>query len=463
MPLKDVQIKNAKPGLKPVRKVKRQALAKEPDAGSTGAATAKHPKYEKTVKPYKLADANGLYIEIDPSGGKYWRFKYRFGGKEKRLSLGVYPEVTLADARESRDELRKQLAKGVDPGVHRKAQKTSRTGRAEDRFEFVGREWYAKFIEPMSESHRKKVLARLVNDVFPKIGQRPIQEIKPKEVLDAVLKIEARGAGDTAHRTLGTCSQIFRYAVSTGRCESDVCRDLRGALKPVEEEHFAAVTIPDQLGEILRALYGYKGTFVVQQALKLVPLLFVRPGELRGAKWQEFDLDEAEWLFKKSKKREKQRSSNTSEKTDEYLIVPLARQAVQILRELHALTGDGEFVFPAHNSRKRRMSENTVNAALRRMGIDQETTSGHGFRATARTILREQLHVREDYIEHQLGHLVRDPNGRAYNRATFFAERRLMMQAWADYLDKLWAGEKVLSTKPKPLTDIRLIQVAGYQ
>jgi integrase len=463
MPLTDKHIKNAKPGLKPARDSKRLKETRGLEALSTTSSTSTNRKFETTHKPYKLSDAHGLYIEIDPSGGKYWRYKYRFGGKEKRLSLGIYPEVSLADARIARDALRKQLTQGIDPGVHRKAQKATRSDRSEDSFEAVGREWYGKFIEPMAKNHRTKVLARLVNDVFPAIGHRPIQEIKPKEVLDVVLKIEERGAGDTAHRTLGTCSQIFRYGVSTSRCESDVCRDLRGALSPVKEKHFAAVTDPEQLGGILRALYGYKGTFVVQCALKLVPLLFVRPGELRGAKWPEFDLEEARWLFKKSKNRENQRSSNRSEDIDEYLIVPLAHQAVRILRDLHALTGDGEFVFPAHNSRKRQMSENTVNAALRRMGIDQETTTGHGFRATARTILRQQLHVQEDYIEHQLGHLVRDPNGRAYNRATYLPERRLMMQAWADYLDKLRLGEKVPSAKPKLLTDLRVIQVPGYQ
>jgi len=465
MPLTDIQIRNAKPSLKPIRP---EELAKRKDSQSAvtsinGAASKSDAaRFEKTDKPYKLADANGLYLEVDPSGGKYWRFKYRFEGKEKRLSLGVYPVVSLADAREARDECRKQLAKAIDPGIHRKAVKASRAGRVADSFETVAREWYTKFIEPMSESHSTKVLARFVNDVFPMIGQRPIQEIKPMEVLNAVLKIEKRGACDTAHRTLGTCSQIFRYAISSGRCEGDVCRDLRGALSPVQESHFAAIIDPEQLGGVLRAIYGYKGTLVVQCALKLLPMVFVRPFSLRTAKWSSIDLDGAEWLLKKPKLREGDRNSGNRD-VDEYLIVPLARQALEVLRELHALTGGGEFVLPAHNSSERTMSENTINAALRRMGVDQDEHTGHGFRATARTLLRERLHIQPEYIEHQLGHLVIDPNGRAYNRATFLAERRLMMQVWADYLDKLRANELVLKLEPKELTDIRLIQVAGYQ
>jgi integrase len=462
MPLTDIQIRNAKPGLKPIRPKKPARGENCQSAVTSTNSTASNSDAEKTDKPYKLADANGLYLEVDPSGGKYWRFKYRFEGKEKRLSLGVYPVVSLADARVARDGCRKLLAKGIDPGIHRKAVKASRASQVADSFETVAREWYAKFIEPMSESHSTKVLARLVNDVFPMIGQRPIQEIKPMEVLSAVKKIEERGAGDTAHRTLGTCSQIFRYAISSGRCEGDVCRDLRGALSPVHESHFAAIIDPEQLGGVLRAIYGYKGTLVVQCALKLLPMVFVRPFSLRTAKWASFDLDGAEWLLKKPKLRERDRNSGHRD-VDQYLVVPLARQALEVLRELNALTGGGEFILPAHNSSERTMSENTINAALRRMGIDQDEHTGHGFRATARTLLRERLHIQPEYIEHQLGHLVIDPNGRAYNRATFLAERRLMMQVWADYLDKLRTNELVLKLEPKELTDVRLIQVAGYQ
>jgi len=469
MPLTDVQIRNAKPGLRPVKPNRKnvpshtQKLETAPgtSAGRNGKSdnTDADPKFIVTDKPYKLADGAGLYLEVDPAGGKYWRLKYRVAGKEKRISLGVYPEISLADARKSRDDCRKQLAKGIDPAVARQAQKAANTNGAANSFEVVAREWLKLYIDPKSKSHRKRVYARFENDVFPYLGKRPIAEITPAELLDVIKKIENRDAEDTAHRTLGSCGQVFRYGISTSRCERDITADLRGALKPAVEEHFAAVTTPVQIGGILRAIDAYIGTFVVQSAFRLAPLVFVRPGELRTARWSDINLDEEQWLLKLSK-RDISKSRRTD--VDDHLIVPLSRQAMEILRAVHALTGKGVYVFPGARDRNRPMSENAILTAMRRMGIPKEEMCGHGFRATARTIMAQELHIREDLIDHELGHQVIDPNGRAYNRATFLPERRLMMQHWADYLDDLKSQKEVSILKPKPLTDIRAIMVPGY-
>ncbi len=467
MPLTDKQIQNAKPGQRPVkanRKDKkspsrRDGNTKDKTAGDKTGATKEDPKFIATEKPYKMSDSGGLYLEVDPSGGKYWRFKYRFAGKEKRISLGVYDDVSLAEAREERDACRKQLAKGIDPGVHRKAQKAARTSGAANSFEVVAREWLKEYIDPKSESHRKRVYARFENDIFPYLGSRPIAEIEPGELLDVIRKIENRDAKDTAHRTMGSCGQVFRYGIATRRCKRDITAKLRGALKPVEEQHFAAVTTPQEIGGILRAIDVYKGTFVVRSAFRLAPLVFVRPGELRKAKWQDIDLDEAKWLLELSKV---DNSKGRRDDVDKYLIVPLSRQSVEILRALHALTGGGIYVFPGARDRNRPMSENAILTAMRRMGISKDEMCGHGFRATARTVLAQELHIRPDLIEHELGHQVIDPNGRAYNRATFLPERQLMMQVWADYLDKLKSQKVVPMMKPKPVTDLKAIMVPGY-
>lgn len=397
MPLTDTAIRNAKPG-------------------------------EKTIK---LFDERGLYLEVSPAGGKWWRLKYRFDGKEKRLSLGVYPDVSLKDARERRDAARKLLADGTDPSENRKAQKSARADRAANSFEVVAREWYAKYSATWAKDHGNRIIRRFERDIFPWIGGRPIAEVTAPELLTVVRRIEDRGALETAHRALGNCGQVFRYAVATGRAERDPSGDLRGALPPVKGEHFAATTDPKRVGEILRALDGYQGTLTVRCALRLAPLVFVRPGELRKAEWADIDLDAAEWRY-------------TVTKTNTPHIVPLSRQAVAILRELQPLTGRGQFVFPGARSNGRPMSDNAILAAMRRMGIGKEEMSGHGFRAVARTILDEVLGVRPDYIEHQLAHAVRDPNGRAYNRTAHLPERRKMMQQWADYLDKLKAGAEVI-------------------
>jgi integrase len=373
-----------------------------------------------------MFDGGGLYLEVSPAGGKWWRLKYRFTGKEKRLSFGVYPEVGLKVARSRRDEARKLLGAGVDPAANRKAINAARAGRAANGFEVVTREWFAKYSVHWAESHSSRMFRLFERDVFPWIGTRPIADISTPELLTVIRRIESRGALETAHRARTKCGQVFRYAVATGRCQGDPSRDLRGALPPVKAGHFAATTDPPRLAEILRAMDGYAGTLTVRCALRLAPLVFVRPGELRRAEWKDIDLDAAEWRY-------------TVTKTDTPHIVPLSQQAVAILRELQPLTGGGQLVFPGARSNKRPMSDNAVLAAMRYMDIGKEEMTGHGFRAVARTILDEVLGFRPDFIEHQLAHAVRDPLGRAYNRTAHLPERRKMMQKWADYLDKLKA------------------------
>ncbi|HEY3327672.1 MAG TPA: integrase arm-type DNA-binding domain-containing protein [Novimethylophilus sp.] len=385
-------------------------------------------------KAYKLADERGLFLLVHPNGSKYWRLKYRFGGTEKLLALGVYPDVSLADARQRRDDARKLLANGVDPGEVKQQSKRSIKENAANSFEAIAREWFAKHKHSWAESHSEKILYRLEKDVFPWMGSRPIAEIKAPELLSVIRRTESRGALDTAKRIKQNCGQVFRYAVATGRAERDPSQDLRGAIAPAKHKNFAAITDPVKVGELLRAIEAFEGTFVVQCALRLAPLLFVRPGELRRAEWTGFDLDKSEWRY-----------FVTKTKTEHS--VPLAAQAVTILRELHALTGHKQYVFPGRDPLKP-MSEAAVNAALRRMGYDTKTEiTGHGFRAMARTILAEELHQKPEVIEHQLAHKVPDALGTAYNRTKFLKERREMMQLWADYLDKLKAGAEIISIK----------------
>lgn len=394
-------------------------------------------KAKPAEKTQRLSDGRGLYLEISPKGGKWWRFKYRFDGKEKRLSLGVYPDISLKDARERREEARKLVAHGVDPSEARKAEKLARRQQVEDSFEAIAREWFAKKSPVWVDSHATRIIRRLERDIFPWLGGRPVVDISAPQLLETVRRIEARGAIETAHRALQNCGQVFRYAIATGRAERDPSGDLRGALTPVKGDHFAAVTEPGDLGRILRAIDCYEGTLPVACALRLAPLVFVRPGELRHALWADVDLEGAEWRF-------------TVTKTKTQHIVPLARQAIAILEELHPLTSRGRYIFPsARNPRgDRPMSDNAVLAALRRMGIAKDEMSGHGFRAAARTILDEVLCVPPHLIEHQLAHAVRDPLGRAYNRTAHLAERRQMMQDWADYLDTLKAGAKIIPLHP---------------
>ena len=393
----------------------------------------------RTAKPgeknIKLYDERGLFLIVTPSGGKWWRFRYAFDNKEKLLSLGTYPDVSLKDAREKRDEARKLLANDIDPSEHRKVIKTTRIERTANSFETIAREWFAKNKDAWANSHSEKVIRRLERDVFPWLGGRPIAEITAPEVLSVIRRIEARGKIETAHRANGNISQVMRYAIATGRAERDPVPDLRGALTPVKRKHFAALTDPAKVGELLRAMDAFHGTFPVQCALRLSPLLFVRPGELRQAEWKDIDLDKGEWNYFVTK-------------TKTQHSVPLAKQAIAILAELYPLTGHGRYVFPGGHNPNQAMSEAAVNAALKRMGYDTQTEiTGHGFRAMARTILAEQLHQKPEVIEHQLAHKVPDALGTAYNRTKFLKERKAMMQLWADYLEKLKKGADVIPFK----------------
>jgi integrase len=405
MPLTDVKARNAKPA-------------------------------EKLIK---LSDGDGMYLLVTPNGGKYWRLKYRYAGKEKLLALGTYPEISLADARQRREEARKQVAHGIDPGAVRKAQKQAETQETET-FEVIAREWHGKFKESWSPSHAHTTITRLERDIFPWMGKRPISEIEPPEVLAVLQRIESRGAAETARRMKIVCGQVFRYAVATGRAKRDPTPDLKGALRPVISKHIAALTDPKEVAPLLRAIDDYKGSFVVKCALQLAALFFVRPGELRSAQWAEIDLDAAEWNI--PVERMKLPLKTKQERKGKSHLVPLSNQAITILKELQPLTGRSKYVFPSHRTPSRPMSDNAVLSALRRMGFAKDEMSGHGFRAMARTILDEVLQIRPDFIEHQLAHSVRNPNGRAYNRTAHLAERRKMMQTWADYLDGLKAGQK---------------------
>ena len=352
-------------------------------------------------------------------------------GKEKRLAFGIYPDVPLRLARERREKARRLLAEDIDPGERKKELNDAKLEQLANTFITVAEEWHAKQSNIWTDQHAKRVWRRLELNVFPWMGDRPVSEITPKEILTVLRRIEDRGVLELAHRVFWSCSQICRYAVATGRIPADPCRDLRGALPPVKVRHRPAITDPIKVGELLRAIDGYEGTLTVKCAMRLAPLVFVRPGELRQAQWKDINLDNAEWRF-------------TISKTNTPHIVPLSRQAIGILEDIKPLTGKGIYVFPSGRSPRRPMSDNAILAAFRRMEIGKDEMTGHGFRAMARTILDEVLGFRPDFIEHQLAHAVRDPNGRAYNRTAHLPERKKMMQTWADYLDTLKAGAKVM-------------------
>lgn len=384
-------------------------------------------------KVYKLSDGGGMYLAVSPQGGKWWRLKYRFAGKEKLLALGTYPEIGLADARERRDEARKLLAKGIDPGAARKEAKAAHEAKMVNTFEAVARDWLAKQRPTWSESHARITLRRLEHDIFPALGDRPVADITAPELLAVLRLIEARGAVETAHRLKQACGQIFRYAIAEGKALRDPSADIREALIPTgKDKHHASLKEPKKIGALLRAIANYDGSFVTKCALQLAPLVFVRPGELRRAEWSEIDLDAAEWRIPPEKM-----------KTGARHIVPLSRQAVAVIRELQPLTGSGRYVFPCARPGPRPMSENTVNAALRRLGYSKDEATGHGFRSMASTLLNEQGWHR-DAIERQLAHGERSKVRAAYNHAEHLAERRKMMQAWADYLDRLRDGAEVI-------------------
>lgn len=382
-------------------------------------------------KPYRLADGEGMYLEISPAGGKYWRLKYRFAGKEKRLALGIYPYVSLADARGRRYQARKALAAGFDPGAIKKAEKRAARIAATNSFEAVALGWMDERKPYITAGSWEKTKARFEKDVFPWLGKRPVVEIDAPEILAVLKRIDSRGARFTAHKVRSEISRVFRYGIKEGHCKGDPAGNLVQAIPPAQTTHFASITEPEKVGAMLRAFDSFAGTFPVLCALKLAPMLFVRPGELRKAEWVHIDLDKAEWRYLVTK-------------TETEHLVPLATQAIQIFRELHALTGGGRYVFPGARSAQRPMSDAAVNAALRRLGYDTRTEiTGHGFRAMARTILHEELEQKPEVIEHQLAHAVPDTLGKAYNRTKFLKERRVMMQRWADYLADLKSQERV--------------------
>ena len=392
----------------------------------------------KNVKPngtwagVKHTDGGGMYLLVK-SAGKYWRMSYRFAGKQKTLALGVYPAVSLAKARQRREAARALLADGIDPSAAKIQEKRARASAAVNTFEAVAREWLMKTATERMTTTQSKITTWLEKDVIPYIGKMSIADVGPRDVLAALRKMEARGALDSVQRVKQICGQVFRYAVATGSAERDVTQDLKGALAKATPGNFAAITEPIKAGELMRSIFDYSGHHCTVAALKLSPLVFVRPGELRPAEWAELDLNAAEWRIPGVKMKMK---------ADH--IVPLCTQAVAILIDLQAITGHGKFVFPSIRTGERPMSENTINAALRGMGYAADVHSAHGFRAMARTIMDEVLGERVDLIEHQLAHAVKDPNGRAYNRTAHLPARRLMMQRWGDYLDKLRTGADVI-------------------
>ena len=385
----------------------------------------------------KYTDGLALHVLVN-AAGKYWRLNYRFDGKQKTLALGVYPVVSLASARMRRDAARKLLADGIDPSQAKSEDKQAKASAAANTFEIVARTWLAKTATNRADSTQEKNTAWLERNIFPEIGSMPVSTIGPRDVLAALRKIEARGAIESAHKIKQLCGQVFRFAVADGIADRDVTADLRGALSSVPKSNYAAITEPKQAGELLRSIYAYTGHPYAIVALKLSPLVFVRPGELRAAEWAEIDLDAAQWRIPGSKMKMK---------IDH--LVPLSVQAVELLRSVQGMTGQCKYVFPSIRTHSRCMSENTINAALRGMGYPKEVMTGHGFRAMARTIMDEVLGERVDLIEHQLAHAVKDVNGRAYNRTAHLPARREMMQRWADYLDKLRAGADVIQLHGK--------------
>jgi len=394
------------------------------------------------AKPYKLTDEKGLYLLITPAGGKLWRFDYRFAGKRKTLALGSYPDLPLSEARARLADARQKLAGDIDPGAARKAEKQAQTKQTENTFKAIATEWYNSHSSRWALSYQERMQRLLFIDLCPWIGDQQIAEITPQALLTIARRIEERGAAETAHRALQTASVIFRYAVSTLRATSNPVDALRGALAPVAVKHHPSIIEPAQVGALLRAIDGYQGTLISRCAMRLLPLVFTRPGELRAMEWAEIDFPAALWSIPAGKM--KMRESH---------IVPLSRQALAILAEIQPLTGGGQYVFPSERSTARCLSENTINAALRRLGYSKEEIVPHGFRAMARTLLDEALGYRVDYVEQQLAHEVKDPLGRAYNRTKHLDERRRMMQAWADYLEGLQTDSKpaanVLSFKAK--------------
>ena len=383
-------------------------------------------------KPYKLTDERGLYLLINPNGSKLWKLKYRAGGVEKKLSFGAYPDVSLADARDKREEARKQIAGDIDPGVLKQTAKRSKQALAENSFETIVREWHTKVSANWTEKYRNRIIVRFEQHVFPSLGKRPITDITASELLTVIRRVESQNIIETARRILRACNQVFYYAAITDRATNNPALNLSSVLAPAKTTHHASIINPIEIGNLLRAIDLYEGLFSTKCALQLAPLLFVRPGELRRAEWSEFDFEKSEWHIPahKMKMREKH-------------IVPLSTQAVIILKKLQCYTGDGRYLFQSLRTKTRPMSENTINAALRRLGYTHDEITGHGFRSMASTLLNEQGSWNRDAIERQLAHSERNNVRAAYNYAEHLIERRRMMQHWADYLDELKYGKQL--------------------
>jgi len=387
-------------------------------------------------KVIRMKDDRGLHLEISPKGGKYWRLRYWISGRERLISLGTYPEVSLRQARDRREDARRLIAEGIDPLLAREAEKTEARKNA-DTFETIAREWHARQAATWVTGHAEKIIRRFEMYVFPWIGAMPVHEIKAPDLLGCLRRVEAKGAVETAHRALQTCGQVFRYAIATGRADRDPSADIRGALTPAKEEHRAAILDPVGAGGLMRAIDSYTGHVVTRCALKLAAMTFVRPGELRHAEWAEIDFDNAEWRIPGPKMKMKEQH-----------VVPLSRQAIAILRELLPLTGAGRYVFPSMRTSTRPMSEVTILAALRRLDYAKDEMTGHGFRVMASTLLNEAGWP-PDVIERQLAHAERNKVRAAYNRASLLPERRKLMQAWADYLDALRDGDVNATCAPE--------------
>lgn len=386
-------------------------------------------------KAQKLSDSGGLYLMVHPNGSKYWRLKYRFLSKEKVLAIGIYPHISLADARDKRDNAKKLLAHNLDPSEVKQAKKAEDKLEAANTFETVAREWLGKKAAKQVDKTRNRNLRILELNIFKHIGSTPINKVTSKALLAALHKMEQRGITDSAHRALQICGEVFRYAIATERAQADLSLVLKGALVPVKEKHHASITDAKGVADLLRSTYIYEGSFLTQQALKLAPLVFVRPGELRNAEWSEIDLEASEWRIAAHKMKMKA-----------VHIIPLSKQAIEIFKEIKAINGNGKYVFPGLRSTDRPMSENTVNAALRRLGFEKGEMTGHGFRSMASTILHEQGWPHEA-IERQLAHAERNKVSAAYNYAEHLPKRREMMQSWADYLDALRLSANVVNIK----------------
>ncbi|MBW7471148.1 tyrosine-type recombinase/integrase [Marinobacter sp. F4218] len=403
--------------------------------------TVKHARFDKYGKRTKLADGGGLYLDVQQAG-RYWRMKYRFGGKEKLLALGVYPDVPLKQARTRRDEAKRLLAEGIDPITFRNTNRRQRVEAAANTFKTVALEWLEHVHKKsVGESTSGRNERRLEMYAYPKLGRVPVSEIEPPDVLTVLRDIEKTGHLDSAHRVKTLIGQVFRYAVSTGRAKRDVTADLRGILPPPKPKHHAAIVTPEEIAKLLILFDSYWGTPTVYLALKISPYVFLRPGDLRTMRWDEIDWEDAIWAREKTK-------------NGEAFIVPLARQVIELLRQLQQINGRSEWVFPNGHSRKRPMSDNAVNSALKRLE-QRDVMTPHGFRAMARTVLAERLGFKTEIIEMQLAHRVRDVHGRAYNRTTWLPERRTMMQSWADYLDDLKKQDENASATyqaPRPET-----------